>query len=615
MHSEISGFKADNKAICDKKQYADISKRIVIILCYRIQSNINTDKFYAQVMLNGFNLCSFFRRYFVNRFELKYDIPTKTFNVKIDGYSKKGYDCINFTSQDICYCLVGCVLNVESLLKEYSCIELNSLIEKLWAAFNFEIVNIIKGNYIITTFNKVSHEVFVSNDKLSKHPLFYFHNKTEIICSDSFTTTVNILKDSGDILHADELGMGMLLEEGLIWNDITLVEEIKYLEPYRFIRIKNDTLDVAKVEIKNKYNKLSFKKAVDEFNNLFLAAVRLQYQKNQNNDYLQLAALSGGMDSRACLLCAINEGFKNIESFTYSQTGAPDEVVPAQISGDYNIKNTFLPLDDAEFVFEFNDTAYRNDFMQSYTRATGLIDVIKKFDSSKYFVIHTGLFGGELLGDAINKLKFFTNNDEPFNYFTKNSAFFTGVSAKYAESLSATRSDYISELFKLLRGCNAYMRAVSDSFESFSPFLDEDVFEFVLGLNKKYLINRRLYSFWMNKYIPNKYYTTYYMGSVDSGTIRYYCKLISDIIDSFFIHKKRKQAISMNPFEQWEKQIEKYSDRVIEAVMPDLEYCKQHSKELYNEVVASLKRSGEPKLFAVTLLKAISELDLLSDSK
>lgn len=446
--------------------------------------------------------------------------------------------------------LCGCVLNIDELLSKNNCKQLSTLICDLYAKHKRDILKILKGSYTLLVLEKQTQTIFVANDLLSKKSLYHYHDDKFFAVSNSFFDLSKLLVKSGVTLENDPMAAAMMMSEGFLWDEVTWAKNIKYLRPFEYLYISGNGFSSGNFEYAFASSPISYGNAVDQFDLLFKNAVSLQFKKAEKENFTQLASLSAGMDTRSTVLYAHSLGYKSMDCFTYSQSGSVDDTVAKKIALDYSFNHVFYPLDDAQFLLQDNEAFLLNDGEQTYCGATGALSASKVLDGSKYGIIHTGLLGGELMGDV----QLSCHKTPVIDDISKTDiAIALGqkeLEASYQKLLLHYSCYQHFALQKHLRACQNFNKMTSHKFESFSPFMDEEVYLFLASIPTEYKYERKLYVDWMNKYLPNDYITTYMYGKPRSNEFLRKAKYAVRIVSGKVFGKSK---YDMNPFDYWSK--------------------------------------------------------------
>ena len=220
-------------------------------------------------------------------------------------------DQISFESDEYIIKTCGYFLNMDDCLSRYSCKTLVELIIKL-VETGSQLPRILHGAYIVVLFRKKNNQLYIFNDLLSKHSIFYYYDEStgNLLVSDSFFDTLQMVRKKNLPFNIDTLGVKMMLWHRMFYDNLTYIREIKFLRPFEYAVVSNDKLTLETIPYPKMID-VSMEEAAGEIHKLFTKAVQEQYQKNEKNNYPQVTTLSGGMDSRSTVLYGLSNGYTN----------------------------------------------------------------------------------------------------------------------------------------------------------------------------------------------------------------------------------------------------------------------------------------------------------------
>ncbi|MEG1662865.1 MAG: hypothetical protein RR338_02665, partial [Clostridia bacterium] len=161
-------------------------------------------------------------------------------NVNIE-YSFQSYnskfvdDKITYEDSEFIVLLDGIILNSTTLCEKYKCGNVKSLIMFLWKEKGAFLVRELKGSYNLVVFDKDKKEFLITNDWLSKRPMYYFKNADKIYFSTRFFDLVELLKENKVELKYNLLAFALMMKEGFVSDNLTYIEELLYLQRYESI--------------------------------------------------------------------------------------------------------------------------------------------------------------------------------------------------------------------------------------------------------------------------------------------------------------------------------------------------------------------------------------------
>jgi asparagine synthase (glutamine-hydrolysing) len=299
---------------------------------------------------------------------------------------------------------------------------------------------------------------------------------------------------------------------------------------------------------------------------LFNHAVQLQYKKNQENGFPQVATLSGGMDSRSTFLYGLANGYVHQTGYCYGESTSVDYDYAKQLAVKNHCEFFFHSIDNGDLLFERDLICEANEGQMVYSGPSGTYDSLKFYDTSKFGIIHTGLGGGEIMGDMRVEEhpgrveKFVESLKYRFGKGKKDRSWDSFISSlhcneddlKRIEEFKTYYNDFndFQSLNDIRRCLNSQKIALSFGVEYVSPFLYEDFFCYMLRIPYNLTKGRKLYLYWQKKYNPKQFETpsTHMLGCRPGNVAGYYTKLIWQRLKN---RLGKKSKLDMNPYEYW----------------------------------------------------------------
>ncbi len=457
--------------------------------------------------------------------------------------SKFSNEKVSFENGDYVVVFDGVILNSTSLFKKFCCCDNAELLLSLFNHYGTEMVMYTKGSYALSIWDKKQNKVFITNDLLSKRAIYYHVSDSGVCFAGSYYDLLDLLAPTGYIPKTNISAVEAMSSQGYLKGNETYLKDVFYLNAFESIVVdlKSNASEVIKHKPKKTPVPQNEDEVIDKFDALFTNAVKLQFEKNKEYGYQQASTISGGMDSRACLLKGINVGYKNdIVCFSYAQSNSLDFQISQQIAIDYGLDYLFYPMDSAVFIPRHKETMNRNECQQRSVGSTAAAKMADLLNTNNFGIIHTGLLGGELLGDIISTTG---------NVNKQAEAFHKAINILLGTKINPDTISYdFSALLDQLRACQNFSYMFLHCCEVFSPFLDEDLFMFVSQLESSLLYGRKLYIKWMRKYIPNPYVLTHSCCPADAAPL----KIV--VTKAFYAVQRKltgKSTREMNPFDFW----------------------------------------------------------------
>ena len=538
-------------------------------------------------------------------------VPETAYATLNDKFSQEK---VCFEDGDFLIHFDGILLNSPQLKASLACEDNKEILLQLYKEHGAELVFHTKGVYALVIWDKQAEKVLVTNDLLSKRPMYYCAADKALYYGVSYYDLLDRLSHDGHKADFSMEALGDMLRAGFLNGSKTYLKDVLFLNAFEslVVDLKAGTTELVRHEMKPVEIPEEEDAIIERFDELFSSAMALQLEKNAEYGYTQCATLSGGMDSRACVLMAQRLGFAGgMVCCNYAQSGSLDYRISQQIAADLGVDYLYYPMDAAVFLDRLEDAMDRNECMQSGIGATGARTVANLLNTSNFGLISIGICGGELMGDLVRR----NRGEEPANKLLR---FATRAFKKAQELLfpqPPLAADFLfdpAEHLNHLRASKNFASMFIDKCECVSPFMDEDLVTFVLQLNPGLLYDRRIYRKWMIRYLPNEYIITSTCATIDSNMLQ---ELTAKLKYKFLLRKDGVSLWNMNPIDHWfqirpehgENRSEEYrrNCRLLEE-----KGCPQEILEAMDDRWYS---SWLPKLYVLTAQRAV--LDLLSRFK
>lgn len=490
----------------------------------------------------------------------------QTVIVDIDHKDKFPIESTSFETDRLIIKCLGYFLNLSDCLKRHSCSNFVDLCLMLYEK-HIPLPKVLNGAYISIIYDKKSHDLYVFNDLLSKQSLFYYYDykSSKLLISDSFFKAFEMVKDNHLSYSIDELGLKMMLSHGIFYDDLTYINEIKFLRPFEYLVLSIGKLETKIIE-RPKIINPSFEEAAEQIHQKFQEAVELQYKKNEEGGFPQVIALSGGMDSRSTFLYALAIGYKQQICYNFAESTSADFDIARDLAVKNDCEFFYHALDRGNHLMEREEMCESNEAQAVYSGPSGTYNCLRFFGTERMGIVHTGLGGGEIMGDMripdnptitekfVNSLKYRMGKGKKESSWE---SFFNSLNCTENEisRLHEMRDKYsdfneFQSLNDIRRCLNSQKMARSFGIDYVSPFLYEDFFCYMLQIPYSLSKDRKLYLYWQKKYNPEQFKTpsTFQMGCRPGNKLGYYVKRFY----KFIVNKMGgKTRYDMNPEEFW----------------------------------------------------------------
>lgn len=434
--------------------------------------------------------------------------------------------------------LDGVVLNAAALRARLGTETMADTLIALWEEQQERMLSALQGSFVLCLWDKRRERVFVTGDRLCKRPMYYFRQGNRLFFSSRVLELTALLAENGLRPAYNHVGFAMMAAAGQLYDHFTYLQDVYCLRPYEYLLCEHGEAGVRGGEEIPAEARGTEAELLERFDGLFREAVRLQFEKNIEGGYRQIASLSGGMDTRSTAMMGRELGYALDQTFCYSQSGAMDETIARRLAGMLSAPFLFYPLDGGEFLLRPEEHGRRNECQMSYGGATGALSVSERLELDSAGIIHTGSFGGEIMTGIYGA----EPDRKPENPFSGEAG------REFALCLPDCPAQSRMNIYQLLRGCLNFMRMFEDRAEPLSPFLQEDVYEFMRTVPVAMRKRRAFYVHWMQRYLPNRLVTTYCKTRVDTPFLfQFGWQLCADRL----IRLLHIRTYEMHPFQDW----------------------------------------------------------------
>jgi len=216
--------------------------------------------------------------------------------------------------------------------------------------------------------------IFLATDRIRSIPLYYAITSDRIIISDSS----DIIFDQLSTDSMDTIAKAQYLLTGYVWGNRTLFPSIQQLLPGQILILDLDQ-SASICETSQYYRFPSNDKIGDsdaiiqEFKN----ALRTAFDRLSTfaDGRPIVVALSGGYDSRLCLLMLREVGYENVQAVTFGDPDSENAKKARNAAIELDIEWKMIPSTHDEW-----NNWYRTDDRVAFDRAIGTVDGIPNID-------------------------------------------------------------------------------------------------------------------------------------------------------------------------------------------------------------------------------------------
>lgn len=322
-----------------------------------------------------------------------------------------------------------------------------------------------RGSFCGVLYDKKAERLIVFNDQIGSKMLFYSFDHGEFV----FASDLQILAQHFDNRLPQETFIKALLDRGYSSDAKTAVQGIFRLTAGDYIQIeKGHFIKQPYYRFDNTPRDYDEETMLSETNRLFRQAVARVVKKNESEGLQHYFPLSGGLDSRLCQFVAHEIATAPIVNYTYSQRGHYDHVLPQEISRALGNKWQFMALDGGDYLRQIDAIAGATEWLINYNGPSEIYAFASQQDWTHKGIVLTGVNGDNIL------------------------------------SVITDHRHEIGLLYSLSFAGNGLGSplVLQHYTESYSPFCDVDVLDYVLHIPTKKRHNYRFYDRLLLRYYP-----------------------------------------------------------------------------------------------------------------
>ncbi|MHC1756373.1 MAG: asparagine synthase-related protein [Methanosarcina sp.] len=386
----------------------------------------------------------------------------------------------------------------------------------------------LNGYFIAAIHDSDEEKLTILNDRYGLIKLFYYHDYSSFYFSPKVKNLLFLNTDK--LLQKDSMIDYFTI--GYLPGDKTFFREIQQLPAGSILEYSKNELTITKYwnyEYSYNYDLRSKDELIDELGFLWQKAVEKRINKSEKI----LIPLSGGLDSRAILAAALKCTSKdNIITFTFGMPGSFDFEIGKLVARVAGVKNIELGVEKDNFESKYNISIKDSEGMIDATPYFALDGYTKM---SKYSnKIYLGYMGDPIMGSHISlkmlnkKLNSDLDYSEVINFIFKSQCLYDFEEIKYLfdrsffgdETINNSFGDSLNVLKKhsdmdMANFCalwdyvhrqNKYTMfstfRYNENFVFITPFLDNDLIDFMLSISPQLRINTNLYKSMLLKKYP-----------------------------------------------------------------------------------------------------------------
>ncbi len=513
--------------------------------------------------------------------------------------------------EEIFVCFEGVFFNHKNLRIENSVNNDFSLFKKLFYESKRSFPSQIYGNYTGIVYDKNKKEVYLFTAHNGTKTLFYFFDKENkiLIFGNSLKYVIDLMRENGYKVELDNDGAYCLITVGYMVGERTLVKNVKKLKPATVLKFDGKNIGEETFFKISSYplGKKQENMIIDELDNLFVEAVKAEYDKDIEYGFKHVSTLSGGLDSRTNLLTAHRLGYKDVLCLCFSENDYLDEKLSKKIASDFLDYYLFYSLNNGKYLIDIDNPVKANDGLIFYSGSSYMYSMFSLLNFSDYGILHTGVAGNEVLYSSLK----FDYHEKPSKEKVERIFYSSKLRNKIENILDELVKKYetMEELAfyeKCVNGMYNAFRNIEHFTEFSSPTLYAPTLEYIMKIDPKLKYNAHIYRKWVLKKIPNINYPWEHIAGAK----------VSGSSFEIFLRKSKKKLATMllgyrpskNPWDKWMKKnpilmetLDKYFYDNIDILKGDL---KEDCVKLYQS--GNLKEKTQP----LTLISYIKQNDI-----
>lgn len=518
-------------------------------------------------------------------------------------------DSFLYREENSCLLFIGVCFNRAELLSESE--------DADWGCFCFSeckkdlksFLHRIDGYFCGCFIDSQKKDVLLFSDHLSSLPVYYYNDEKYFLADTDLIRLAAELRRLGLPVRVSELGGYSMLAYSFMLDNLTPINNVYKVKASTIMSMReNCAVEYFEYYSKEKAEKVNMNDVAYEVHCLFDEAVKNTFALDGDADHL--VTLSGGLDSRMCLMYAIKQGITNITTLNYSQSFYREEVIAKQIAADYHLEHIFFSLDNGNYLANIDEGIRAAQGMTTYRPILSSRMIWTKLKMEQYGLIHTGLLGDTILGGyCIGKCnksnRFESPQDLAFQLNPKNKSLLSLACKDEIMPYFDRILDWIPlEELKRIESekyilDNRYMNGLMQSYLGArdlavvsSPYVDKKLMKYVFSLPSEIRLNHNLYFEWMEHYMPEAAMYRWENTGLKPMYGKIKVKPNTPFIEKFkaldAAMNRTKPERSRNPYQYWMKHNSK--------IMEDLKkYCSEKiylledAPELFEFVQAILK--------------------------
>ena len=395
-----------------------------------------------------------------------------------------------------------------------------------------------RGSFCGVLQDEKKDTIILFNDHIGSKMLFYAQTEKGFF----FGRDLRELSQKTGLHTPDETFIRAILEKGCTEDNRTFIRGIRRLTAGQYLCKNGQNVQVADYHrFDNTPWSYDEQKMIAETDRLFRQAVARVIRKNEEEGRAHFFPLSGGLDSRMCQWIAHQIANRPITNFTYSQTGHFDHLIPKEISKALGNEWVFMPLDGGQYLTDIDAVCAESQWLVNYMGPIEIATFARQQDWSQKGVVLTGVNGDNIFATETD------NAHEMARIYTQG---FNG---------NSLGSPLILQQYT----------------ESYSPFCDVDVLDYVLHVPTVKRRNYYFYDRWILSCYPEAAQWHHKHAQIGHRAAMVTVggrniplrdvpkRIIMSLLKRLHIYDAyREEGESMHPYETWLKQNPQIADTI-----------------------------------------------------
>lgn len=488
-------------------------------------------------------------------------------------------DCLDIQSGEWTIFTQGYFMNIEELKCKYEIGDISELILKLVKEKKGFISTVLFGTYVLVAYNSISGEMLMTNDLLSKRSIFYCRYNNSIYFSDSFSDLIKDLRKYNIPLSIDSLGVKMMSRYQYFFDDVTYVNEIKFLKPFTYIAAKNTAICINNIPYPREIQEADEDTILKEIDKQFTHADLLQFKKNEVYGYPQITTLSGGWDSRMTFWYGYKNGYDKQICYCYSQANSIDEQIARSIALQCDCQFYHHALNGGNYLLERDQMCMANEGQMVYGDTGGIYDCMHMFSTDRWGIVHSGIGGGEVMGDLYR-----ADENKAWQIFENTIGCDDSEKKRLARIIESYPSYNLFQNLNDIRHCLNAQKSSSPYCHYNSPYLYEEFWIYMMSLPFDIKKNRYIYRKWFERACSLKQHTTYHWGVRTASKFEHNLRRVWH---KALVKVKGVSKYDMKPYFYWEKTNPRLMQILSQTYDTDL---KQLNGKVSDEIIDTLSK-------------------------